>query len=106
MAIKRSRRRKATQEPVLRAIRAEGAIDDAVAADCRRRFAALLAESQKWLVFEADGAQSARAMATGRMGRRGGCGGVHWRRRDDEMVECEGERGASGRARGGRPLLG
>ena len=96
----------ATERAGLASIRAEEAIEESIARIAQGDVARASGGKPEMAGLEADGAQSARGVATGRMGRRRGCGGLHRRRRHDAMVECEGERGSSGRAGGGRPLLG
>ena len=98
--------REANQTALVTADRAEEAIEEAIVRIAKEMSRALLAESQKWLVLNTDGAQSARGVATGGMGRCGDCGCFHCRRRYDAMVECERERDVASRAGSGRPLLG
>ena len=98
--------REANQTALVTADRAEQEFNKSVGRIAEEMSRALLAESQKWLVLKQTERNRREAWRLAGMRRRRGRGGVHWRRRHDAMVECEGERGASGRARSGRPLLG
>ena len=85
--------------------RAEGTIDDRLRG-FKKMSKALVGPVPAVVHFRADGAHRAVASRLAAWVAVAAVAGVHWRRCDDAMVECDGERGAAGRARGGRSLSG
>ena len=96
----------ATERAGLASVRAEGAIDDAIARIAAKMSGGPLSESQKWLVSKQTERNRREPSRLSRVGRCSGFGRFHWRLWDNEMVECDGERGGSGRVGGGRSLSG